>query len=168
MSLKQTMFAIGDVVQHRILGSEKVIVGLREDRYLCASRGDIQENGRLRPEARVAMHRRESLRKVGRLETVRPVNMTDLYEQEYRQTHRIHRKNFFKEEMIPYSLFLLAVVLIVLALLTGVDEVRARIESTFFRKVEGKKIELRRGVEKARQNGIDAEEIEKLKRTLGR
>ena len=69
--------------------------------------------------------------------------------------------------MIPYGLFLLASILIVLDILSGLEGARAHIEAAFFRKVEEKKTGLRREVEKAHQSGIGAEEIKKLKRTFG-
>ena len=159
--------SVGDVVRHRVLGSEKIIVGISSGRYLCASCEDVLEDGRLRPEARVALHHRESLDKIGRHGTVVTVNLHQLCEKEFKEVHRLRRRNIFREEVIPYSLFLLASILIVLGILSGLEGARAHIEATFFRKVEEKKIELRREAGKVHQNGIDAEEIKKPKRILG-
>ena len=147
----QLPLAIGDIVTHRILGTDKVIVGLRKDRYLCVPREDIQEDGRLRPEACVALHHRENLDKTGHYGAVIAVDLSKLCEKEFKQIHHFRRRNIFREEVIPYSLFLLASILIVLGILSGVENLRAGIETTFFRKVEEKKTELRREIEKVRQ-----------------
>ena len=151
----QSSFSVGDIVWHRIMGTEKVVVGVKGDRYLCAYRRDIRENGCLLGEARVAIHRRESLRKVGRLETVLPVSLTDLYEEEYKEIFRIYKKNLFREEIIPNGLFFLAMILVVLALLAGVEGVRTRIEATFFKKVDEKKTELMQGVIKLHEQKLN-------------
>ena len=143
--------SVGDVVRHRVLGSEKVVVGIGSGRYLCASREDVLGDGRLRPAARVALHRRESLDKVGRHGTVIEVDLTQLCEQESKQVHRMRKRNIFKEEIVPYGLFLLAGLLILLAILSGAENLRAQINAAFFGKIEEKKTELRREIEKVRQ-----------------
>jgi len=91
----QTQLSVGDVVQHRILGSEKVIVGVGADRYLCVSQEDIGRDGRLRPKARVALHRAESLRKIEHREDVVPVQLDRLAEKEFKQTHRLRIEAIF-------------------------------------------------------------------------
>ena len=148
---------VGDVVQHRILGSEKVIVGVGEDRYLCAHRDDILGDGRLRPQARVALHRQESLRKIGRHDPVVAVNLGTFYGKEFKQHHRLRRMNQWMDDIIPYFLFLVAAVLIVLAVFSGTQQARKGIEQSFFKTVEGKKLELIKG---------KMEELEKVKGVL--
>jgi len=135
------MLEVGDVVRHRVLGSEKIVVGVSRDRYLCVYQGDVGEDGRLQPNARVAMHRGESLRKVGRLDTILPVNLEELYGQEYKQTTRLRRRNLFREEIVPYTLFLVATLLIILAVFSGVDKARPHIEAAFFKKAVGQHLE---------------------------
>ncbi len=137
----QPPLSIGDIVKHRVLGKEKVVVGIGDDRYLCVPREEIREDGRLRPEARVALHHGASLDKVGTHGKVVAIDLRQLYAEEYKQIRRLHRRNLFREEVLPYSLFLLASLLILLAVFSGLESARPHIDAAFFRKVEGGKPE---------------------------
>ena len=110
--------SVGDVVRHRLLGREKIVVGMGEDRYLCIVREDMLQNGRLRPNARVALHRAEHLQKIGHIEIGNAVDLTNLCTKELKQVRRVGRRNIFTQEIIPYLLFLVAGALIVLAVLS--------------------------------------------------
>ena len=146
------MLSVGDVVRHRILGSEKVVVGIGQDRYLCVYREDVQGDGYLRPNARIAMHRQENLHKIGRIDAVNPVALDQLFGKELKQIRHLRKRNFFKEEVVPYLLFAVASVLIALAFFSSVDKTRSHIETFFFKKVEEKKMELmKEGVQKVRE-----------------
>ena len=135
-------FAVGDIVKHRILGREKVVVGMGEDRCLCAYREDIQQDGHLRPNARVALHRQESLHRIGHYGEVVPISLNDLYGKELKQKRWLHRRNLFREEVVPYFLFLVASALIVLALLSALGKVHSYIDTLVSRKADQIKTEL--------------------------
>ena len=73
---------IGDIVRHAILETDKIIVGIGKDRYLCVHLEDVDPGGRLRPNSRVAMHRGIHLERVGYRKGVAEVNLGQLYQQE--------------------------------------------------------------------------------------
>ena len=155
------MLSIGDVVRHRILGNEKVIVGIGQDRYLCVYREDVEENGNLRSNARVAMHRQENLHKIGRIGIVSSVSLDQLYGKEFKQTRHLRRRNLFIEEIVPYTLFAVAMVFITMALFSGVETVRSHFEPFFFKKVEERKSALIREAERMHREGMPRREIKR-------
>lgn len=138
----KTGLSVGDIVRHRVLGADKVIVGIGEDRYLCVYREDLRNDGSLKPEARVAMHRKENLHKVGEADAVIQIDLDALYGKEFRQVRRFRRRNLFTEEVIPYFLFAVASLLIVFAVLSGVDTARSHFEAVFFKRLEEKQNQL--------------------------
>ena len=134
-------FAVGDIVRHRIFGSEKVIIGIWKNRYLCASSEDIQADGHLRPRARVALHEGGNLHKIGHHGQVMMVDVDHLYEKELKQTKHFQRTAVFKKKVALYLLFIVTVTPICYALLAGVERVRSNIESTFFRMLLERELE---------------------------
>lgn len=113
----------GDVVRHTVLGTQKIIVGVGNDRYLCVHVEDVTPEGRLRLNARVAMHRAANLEKVGYREGVAEVNLEDLYRKEMISRHPL-MKQLFREDMLINGLFLLAVGFIILALFAAISRAR--------------------------------------------
>ena len=140
-------FRKGDVVRHTVLGTEKVIVGVGNDRYLCVHVGDLTLEGHLRTNARVAMHRAANLEKVGYREGIAEVDLDDLYKKEMIARHPL-AKRLFREEFLINGLFLLAIGFVLLALLTAIDKARQTIEKRFFEKVEQVKSEYRQEIRK--------------------
>lgn len=136
-----TQFQKGDVVQHQILGTDKVVVGVGNDRYLCVHIEDISAEGQIRPNARVAIHRATNLQKVGRRENVAEVNLNNLYGRELVARHTF-TPHWFKEEFISQGLFLLACLLIIFALISGFLLIRKDIHLAIDRKIESIKTQL--------------------------
>ena len=134
-------------MRHEVLESEKVVVGVGKDRYLCVHLADVGPDGRIRSNARVAMHRGNHLRKVGRREDVIAVDLEALYHKEVVVRHSFSRR-WLREEILINSLFVLAAVLIVMALFTGIDTARRKLEQEFLTKEEAIKVEYREKVKK--------------------
>ena len=120
-------FIRGDIVRHKLLESEKVVVGAGKDRYLCVRLEDIGEDGRIRTNARVAMHQGDHLRKVGHREDVVAIDMNALYEKEKMMRHSL-RHRWLRQEILVNTLFILAMLLIVMAVFSGVETARRRVE----------------------------------------
>lgn len=143
---------VGDIVLHRLLGKEKVIVGVGQDRYLCAYRGDIGRDGHPRPNARLAMHREESLSKIGHHEFVVPVDLHHLCGKEFRRVRKFFGQPILrKEEIFSFALLFTVGVLIVLAFLSMVATGRSYISTLFFQKVDEKKAEIEGTIRKERE-----------------
>ena len=123
--------SVGDIVRHRVLGKEKVIIGIGKDRYLCATPEDIQADGRLRSQARVTLHRGKNLHKIDHHGKVMAVSLDHLYERELKQARRLQRRDAFKKRAMPYLLLTVTVVPICFVLLSGLEMGRSHIESTF-------------------------------------
>ena len=157
--MEHIMITVGDVVRHRVLGNEKVVVGIGEDRYLCVYREDVRQDGSLRPNARVAMHRQENLHKIGHLAVAASINLAHLYGKEFKQTRRLRKGNLFLEEIVPYTLFAVAVIFIVLAVLSGVGTARSHLETFFFKKIEEQKKDLFDEAQQMHRQGLNEEEI---------
>ena len=157
-------FAVGDVVRHRLLAREKVIVGIRENRCLCASREDILEDGRLRPNARVVLHHQESLEKIGSLGKITPVHFDRLYDHDPKQVLR--KRYFSKEQLLLYALLIVTITPVSFLLLTGIESARSHIEIGFFRmaiehRLASKEREEEKREEKGKEKpGQDHEETE--------
>ena len=133
--------AVGDIVRHEIFGSQKVIVGIGKNRYLCASPEDIQADGHLRPQARVALHRGESLYKIGHYGKVIAIDIGHLYEKELKQAGRLQRAAIFKKKAVPYLLLIVVVAPTCYALLAVRDVVHSNIESTLLRRLIEQELE---------------------------
>jgi len=149
------MLEIGDVVRHRVLGSEKIVVGIGGNRFLCAYSSDLLKDGHLRPQARIALHREEHLEKVGHVEA-HSVNLSQLYEKELKTTRRLRRRNLFRREIAPAVLFAVAVAPLVFVLFAGIEAVQGGIENLFFHMVERAKSQLM------------AEEVDKIRQETSR
>lgn len=122
----------GDVVRHALLDTEKIVVGVGEDRYLCVHLEDVDPYGHLRPNARVAMHRGVSLHKVGHREGILGVDLHHLYQGEGTSRHTFLRR-LLRERILIQALFLLAFLFIILAVVSWVDALRFYFEQLFSR-----------------------------------
>jgi|GEM_PF-2749692 len=128
-------FTKGDIVEHKVLETKKIVVGIGKDRYLCVHPEDIGPDGRVRPNARVAMHRANNLQKVGYRHDVEGIDLGHLYQKESVARYTFV-KRVMRQEVLAQGLFALAAVLIVLALLSGIDIARRGIDRFADRKVE--------------------------------
>lgn len=140
-------FVRGDIVRHTLLESEKVVVGVGKDRYLCVRLEDIGEGGRIRTNARVAMHQGHHLRKVGHHEDVIAIDINALYEKEKLMRHSL-RHRWLRQEILVNTLFVLAMLLIVMAVFSGIETARRRVEQEFLKKTEDIKNEYRKKIKK--------------------
>ena len=134
-------FTKGDVVEHKVLETRKVIVGIGKDRYLCVHPEDIGPDGRVLPNARVAMHRANNLQKVGYRHDVEGIDLGHLYQKESIARHTFMRR-VMRQEVLTQGLFILAAVLTVLALLSGIDIARKELDRFVNKKVEDVKTDL--------------------------
>ena len=152
-----SLFQKGDIVQHMILESKKVVVGVGRDRYLCVHLADLGSDGRIRHNTRVAMHRAANLQKIGHRDDIVEVNLTHLYQQESVSRHTFV-KRWFREEVLINALFLLAVVCIVFALFSGIDLARHRLEDYASGKINEKKREYRNDMRREIKNKRHAQD----------
>lgn len=128
-------FIKGDIVQHELLESQKVVVGIGKDRYLCVRLEDIGEDGRIRANARVAMHQRHHLRKVGHREDIAAIDMNALYEKEKVMRHSLQHR-WLRQEILINTLFVLAMLLVVMAVFSGIEAARHKVDQEFLKKME--------------------------------
>ncbi len=142
-------FKNGDIVWHSILETRKVIVGSGKDRYLCVHPEEIGPDGKIRPNARVAMHRADNLEKVGFQEGVVEVDLEGLYKKESFARHKV--KRFIKDEIVTNALFVLAAVLIVLALLSLIDRVRLTLDQKANEQLDRMEAEYRQRIKRELQ-----------------
>ncbi|MBI4436568.1 MAG: hypothetical protein HY590_04065 [Candidatus Omnitrophica bacterium] len=133
--------AKGDVVEHTVLETQKVIVGVGKDRYLCVHVEDVGPDGRVRPNARVAMHRGDHLQKVGYRPDVVEIDLNRLYQKES-TTRRTFIHRVMRQEVLAQGLFILAAVLIVLALFSGIDIARKGLDRFVTQKIDEKRKEI--------------------------
>jgi len=137
-----SLFQKGDIVRHTVLESEKIIVGVGKDRYLCVRLADLGSDGRIRSNARVAMHRAASLQKIGHRDDIIEVNLTNLYKQESISRHTFMER-WLREEVLINALFLFAVVFIALAFFSGINLARHRLKEYVSKKADEKEMEYR-------------------------
>jgi len=121
-------FKKGDIVRHTILETEKIVIGVGRDRYLCVHPNDVSTDGQIRSHARVAMHRSINLEKIGFRDGIKEMNLENLYQQEI-VTRRLFRGKWFRREVLINLLFILAATFVVIALFEGIDYVREKLET---------------------------------------
>lgn len=140
-------FIKGDIVRHELLEAEKVVVGVGKDRYLCVRLEDIGPDGRIRANARVAMHQGQHLRGVGHRDNTIGLDMGALYEKEKVKRHSL-RHRWLRQEILINSLFALGVFLILMAVFSGIEVARRKVEQEFFKRTERIKEKYRQEIKK--------------------
>ncbi len=158
-------FAPGDIVEHQLLEVRKVIVGAGRDRYLCVHLEDVREDGRVRVHARVAMHRGSNLRKIGFRENVTEVSMGTLYQKESSSRRRAIFLGV--EGILAKGLLIVAAVMIVLAILSGIDYMRNGLDGLVDQKINAMKSSYYKKTMKEYEKMGDAEK-EQFKKEHGR
>ncbi|MFH1858570.1 MAG: hypothetical protein ABH845_06705 [Candidatus Omnitrophota bacterium] len=154
-------FEIGDIVQHSKLETDKVIVGAGRDRYLCVHPEDIGSDGKVRPHARVALHRAVHLQKVGHHDGVIEISLQNLYRDEAVSKHGLPRRGKVRKFFLG-ALLALAACLLVLLLFTAIEMAREGIEQFTFRKIDKFKVKLYKEVQKKAKK-MSPQEIDALK-----